>query len=274
VADNHEPLVCTAWCCHAHTFNEHGALLIPSTGSYLAVCSIRAFLLGEVMSAAGHQSSNGELMQRFEAMEAAMMEAKWLSPDPFLKKSRRKLTDVYELCEVIGEGADGEVFQAIHRGGQGRYAVKIHEQGRRGWDHDGRLAPIYRNWWRIAHPHILAGVDVCEHEGRTCWVTEFAPYGDLFDYIRLRGSMSALDALHVMVQLVDAVRYMHEKMRITHGDIKLENIFIRSLKPMQVILGDLDGASGEGCANQVHPEVSMDSACAHACMVHDVCAYV
>ena len=37
-----------------------------------------------------------------------------------------------------------------------------------------------------------------------------------------------------MVQLVDAVRYMHEQMHITHGDIKLENIFIRSLKPMQV----------------------------------------
>ena len=36
----------------------------------------------------------------------------------------------YEVCEAIGEGADGEVFQAIHRESQGRYAVKIHDPTR------------------------------------------------------------------------------------------------------------------------------------------------
>jgi serine/threonine protein kinase len=58
-------------------------------------------------------------------------------------------------------------------------------------------------------------------------VMELVTGGELFDRIVAKGSYTEKDAAGVILQLCDALKYMHEK-KIVHRDLKPENILCAS----------------------------------------------
>mmetsp|Transcript_7962 Transcript_7962/g.7456 ORF Transcript_7962/g.7456 Transcript_7962/m.7456 type:complete len:115 (-) Transcript_7962:387-731(-) len=55
-------------------------------------------------------------------------------------------------------------------------------------------------------------------------VLEYAPNGDLFDFVRL-GNLTQNDSMKIFEQILDGLEYLHSR-GIAHRDIKLENILV------------------------------------------------
>ncbi|KAI0194987.1 kinase-like protein [Astrocystis sublimbata] len=86
------------------------------------------------------------------------------------------------------------------------------------------------------HPNIVNLIHSFETDSHSYLVLEYCARGDLYEAIRT--GYGPLETEHVrefMVQLVDAVKYMHSK-GIYHRDIKPENIFLTESGAMK--LGD------------------------------------
>ncbi|KAI4596347.1 hypothetical protein KJ359_005476 [Pestalotiopsis sp. 9143b] len=93
------------------------------------------------------------------------------------------------------------------------------------------------------HPNIVDLIDQFETEAHSYLVLEYCSQGDLYEAIRT--GYGPLETEHVrsfMLELVDAVSYMHSK-GIYHRDIKPENIFLSESGSMK--LGDFGLATTE-----------------------------
>ena len=87
-----------------------------------------------------------------------------------------------------------------------------------------------------AHPNIVNLLHAFETDAHMYLVLEFCSMGDLYEAIRLgRGPLETEHVRSFMLQLVDAVEFMHSK-GLFHRDIKPENIFLTQDGSMK--LGD------------------------------------
>ncbi|OLN81660.1 Serine/threonine-protein kinase ksp1 [Colletotrichum chlorophyti] len=94
-----------------------------------------------------------------------------------------------------------------------------------------------------SHPNIVNLIHSFETDAHIYLVLEFCPQGDLYEAIR--NGHGPLETEHVrrfMLQLVDAVAYIHSK-GVYHRDIKPENIFLTKSGEMK--LGDFGLATTE-----------------------------
>ncbi len=94
-----------------------------------------------------------------------------------------------------------------------------------------------------SHPNIVSLIDSFETEAHIYIVLEFCTRGDLYEAIRTgTGPMETEHVRQFMLQLVDAVAYIHSK-GMYHRDIKPENIFLTESGEMK--LGDFGLATSE-----------------------------
>ena len=100
------------------------------------------------------------------------------------------------------------------------------------------------------HPNIVNLLHSFETKAHIYLVLEYCPMGDLYEAIRLdRGPLETNNVREFMLQLVDAVEFMHAK-GLYHRDIKPENIFLAldgSLKLGDLGLATTDAWSYESC---------------------------
>ena len=100
-----------------------------------------------------------------------------------------------------------------------------------------------------AHPNIVSLLDSFETEAHVYLVLEFCPRGDLYEAIRMdHGPLETEHVRRFMLELVDAVAYMHDK-GIYHRDIKPENIFLTKSGAMK--LGDFGLATTDTWSYEV-----------------------
>ncbi|RDW89452.1 putative negative regulator of sexual conjugation and meiosis [Coleophoma cylindrospora] len=93
------------------------------------------------------------------------------------------------------------------------------------------------------HPNIVNLIHSFETEAHIYIVLEFCSRGDLYEAIRTgTGPLETEHVRQFMLQLVDAIIYIHEK-GMAHRDIKPENIFLTQAGEMK--LGDFGLASSE-----------------------------
>jgi serine/threonine protein kinase len=94
-----------------------------------------------------------------------------------------------------------------------------------------------------SHNHIVNLIHSFETEAHVYLVLEYCPKGDLYEAIRTRPGPWQTEFVRVlMLQLVDAVAYIHSK-SMYHRDIKPENIFLTASNDLK--LGDFGLATTE-----------------------------
>eukprot|EP00962_Isochrysis_galbana_P012757 scaffold3616_cov124-Isochrysis_galbana.AAC.3 len=126
----------------------------------------------------------------------------------------------------LGKGAFARVRLGRDKGGR-PMAVKVYQHKEaeeqpcvaRHLYNEARLAG------RLEHANIIAPRRAVHRDGRTELEMEFAPGGNLGEYVARRRGLTEPQARRIFAQLVEGVGYLHAK-DIAHRDIKLENVVL------------------------------------------------
>jgi serine/threonine protein kinase len=137
------------------------------------------------------------------------------------------------LTGILGTGAYGVVYSAIHVNTHVRYAVKCLSKfnadgtplDRR--QHDFQQREINLHYLASAHPNVVSMLKIVDHPDCIYVILEYCPEGDLFYNITECGQYVGKDELarKVFLQILDAVEYCHS-LGIYHRDLKPENILV------------------------------------------------
>jgi len=76
---------------------------------------------------------------------------------------------------------------------------------------------------QLKHTNVIKLFEIFDEPKKMMLVMELVTGGELFDRIVAKGSYTEKDAAGVIMQLCDALKYMHDK-KIVHRDLKPENI--------------------------------------------------
>ncbi len=77
---------------------------------------------------------------------------------------------------------------------------------------------------RLRHRNIISVIDVFEENGTVYYSMPYLIGGSLQDYVMNRGPLVELEAMKIVRQIADALKYMHEVEHICHYDVKPSNI--------------------------------------------------
>jgi hypothetical protein len=131
----------------------------------------------------------------------------------------------YELLEPIGEGGVGMVYRARRVQLDRTLAVKVLHASL--IQDDGFVRRFQREavaMSRLYHPHCVAVSDFGVYEARPYLVLEYVP-GETIRKLLARGRFDARRAVHIALQLLEALAYFHEH-HVIHRDLKSENVML------------------------------------------------
>lgn len=157
----------------------------------------------------------------------------------------------YEIVEPIAKGGMAEVYRAFQAGIEREVVVKVlhcHLTGRA--DVVARFQREARAIGSLHHPHILHIIDVDTQDDVHYMVVNYIKGGTLADYIREREVLPVKEALHIGVQLANALGYAHDQ-GVIHRDVKPANIMFADGTRSHALLADFGLAhlceeSGDG----------------------------
>ncbi len=133
----------------------------------------------------------------------------------------------YEVAELLGSGAMGEVYRATDAKMFGRVvALKIlserlsqNEQACARFKREVEVASS------LVHPNIVTIHDRGEHEGRPYFVMEYLEGTDLTELIRQHTSRTVEQRIEISRQIADALHFAHGH-NVVHRDVKPSNIML------------------------------------------------
>lgn len=131
----------------------------------------------------------------------------------------------YEIERTIGKGNFAVVKLAKHRITKTEVAIKIIDKTRLD---EANLKKVYREvaiMKLLSHPHIIKLYQVMETKNMLYLVSEYAPNGEIFDYIAQHGRMTEPEARKKFWQIINAVDYCHRN-HVVHRDLKAENLLL------------------------------------------------
>ena len=116
----------------------------------------------------------------------------------------------------IGEGTFGKVRLGTHILTGEKVAVKILEKNRITDVSDvERVAREIHILKIIRHPHIVQLYEIIETSKQLYILTEYAAYGELFDYIVANKRVKEEEARKLFQQILSGIEYIH-KLNIVH----------------------------------------------------------
>mmetsp|Transcript_67680 Transcript_67680/g.195628 ORF Transcript_67680/g.195628 Transcript_67680/m.195628 type:complete len:802 (-) Transcript_67680:84-2489(-) len=169
---------------------------------------------------------------------------KW-APQALIRSWHGKLTEVYKLVTIVGEGRSGAVFIVQHHKSEKYFACKVLRKG----DHDAAsLRSEIRTLRKLDHPNIVRLVETHEDSETVFLLMELCQGGDLFDKIVDEQTVSEPTTRLFARQMMSALSYCHSS-GIIHRDIKPENFLLETEHPdcMTLKLADF------GIATSVRP---------------------
>ncbi len=149
-------------------------------------------------------------------------------------KSEELVLDDYLIIDKIGQGGMGRVYKARHTLMHREVAVKFTLQENPDRDSDERFRREVQGLSKLVHPNIVSALDA-GYRGNHCYlVMEFVEGTDLAAYIRKQGPMNFGEAIGVMIQAAEGLRYVHQK-QIVHRDIKPGNLLLTPDRIVKVL---------------------------------------
>ncbi|KAL9605055.1 MAG: hypothetical protein Q9179_001651 [Wetmoreana sp. 5 TL-2023] len=148
--------------------------------------------------------------------------------------------DTYKVIGEIGKGAFATVYKLARRHDGETFAVKevkTQDLVRRGVL-DRKVEQELKIMQRLKHPNIVQYIDHHEFSTYLYIIMELVPHGDLQSC--LGGGRPRLEEYHcqaVASQMCQALKYLHD-CKITHRDVKPDNILIYSTDPYIFKLSD------------------------------------
>lgn len=140
----------------------------------------------------------------------------------------RKHLGKYEILETLGKGAMGVVYKAFDPGIERVVALKTIRSDIIDADRVG-VAARFRNEakaaGRLNHPSIVAVYDFGEDQDVAFIAMEFVQGRALREFFSNQTQIPIADSVSIMVQLLDALQYAHER-GVVHRDVKPGNIII------------------------------------------------
>ncbi|GKY99080.1 hypothetical protein MPSEU_000863700 [Mayamaea pseudoterrestris] len=150
----------------------------------------------------------------------------------------------------IGHGHYGVVRKCMHRDGSQWFAIKSIRKSK-----VSKIEVLKREiaiLKEVKHPNIIELIDVYEDERYLHLITELCTGGELFDRIIAKtqspeGHFSEHDAAKLVRDILDAIRYCHEK-GIVHRDLKPENfLFLTEAEDAPVKIIDFGLSRHDDC---------------------------
>ncbi|KAG1664826.1 hypothetical protein FOA52_007084 [Chlamydomonas sp. UWO 241] len=172
------------------------------------------------------------------------------------------IDDVYDVLSdtLVGEGAFGRVFSAVHRTSGRHVAVKTLPKVRGQISRAVTMSKISKEIRLMTRVTGSAGVAelvaVYEDLGSVHIVQELCRGGDLKSYARTHGPLSEQQLSRVAFEVLSMLRGLHE-LGVVYGDVKLANFCLKApgVLPDSAACADAGGGSLKtvdfGCSQQV-----------------------
>ncbi|XP_046852119.1 maternal embryonic leucine zipper kinase-like [Xenia sp. Carnegie-2017] len=160
-----------------------------------------------------------------------------------------ELSDIYDIKETIGSGGFAKVKLAVHRPTNEKVAIKM--MTKRALAHDlPRVYTEIATMKELCHQNICQLYEVIETTDEIFLILEYAPGGELFDYIVAKDRLEEQEARHFLRQIVAALGYMHEK-GYAHRDLKPENLLLDENQDIKLIDFGLVGKPEGGMSEKL-----------------------
>ncbi|KAL4499761.1 hypothetical protein ABPG72_017301 [Tetrahymena utriculariae] len=132
----------------------------------------------------------------------------------------------FEIGQTIGRGTFGKVKLGIHKITNEKVAVKVLDKDKLIDSADKkRLQREISILRKIRHPNIIQLYEIIETPRQLYLFMEYAPNGELFDYIVKRTRLSERQASKFLQQIINGIEYM-SKIGVVHRDLKPENLLL------------------------------------------------
>ncbi|KAG9243393.1 kinase-like domain-containing protein [Calycina marina] len=136
----------------------------------------------------------------------------------------------WKLLEKMGDGAFSNVYRAKDLEGQvGEVAIKVVRKFEMNSGQRANILKEVQIMRNLEHPNIVKLVEFTESKQYYYIILELAPGGELFHQIVRLTYFSENLARHVITQVAEALKYLHEEKGVVHRDIKPENILFSQI---------------------------------------------
>ena len=141
----------------------------------------------------------------------------------------------YKYIKTIGEGTFGKVKLAIHIITGEKVAIKILQKNLiKDQNEYDRIEREIKYLKLFSHPNIIQIYEVIENISSFYIVMEYAPGGELFNYIVEKEKLSEKESSFYFYQIIQGIKEIHSK-KICHRDIKPENLLFTKNKILKII---------------------------------------
>ncbi|KAF9937565.1 hypothetical protein BGZ67_001076 [Mortierella alpina] len=168
---------------------------------------------------AGFNTNNTEAASRIVAEEKQQK-----SKMPYYPGLER-----YKLVEKMGDGAFSNVYKAHDTKMDRMVAVKVVRKFELNAHQRANILKEVQIMRQLKHSGIVELYEFSESNEHYFLVLELAPGGELFHRIVKLTYFSEELTRHVIVQVAQAIRYLHEEKGVIHRDIKPENILFEPI---------------------------------------------
>lgn len=148
---------------------------------------------------------------------------------PKVKMPTYKGLENFKLLEKMGDGAFSNVYKAIDLTTNEKVAVKVVRKFELNASQRGNILKEVQIMRGVNHPSIVKLLSFSESLEHYFLVLELMDGGELFHQIVKLTYFSENLSRHVILQVAQGIRYLHEERGVVHRDIKPENLLFERI---------------------------------------------